>query len=184
MPLYSLCTMFKWLKELLMNPEFGRKKEFLQRIPLFRGVTRREFGILFQALVVRQYNSGEILCGEGDIGRALFLIESGSVEVFRKGADGHSTCVAILKSGDFFGELSLVDEQPRTATVVALEPVRACLLYKSEIDKLLRKAPHIGAAVMTHLSRLLAARLRSTLDPTGFSTMPIGHPEATISEVL
>src|SRR5947209_18063928 len=109
--------MLRWLKNFWFDPEFNRKRDFLQRIPLFHGISRREFGTLFQALVPRNYRAGEVLCSEGDIGRALFILESGQVEVSRKAPDGRAEPLAVLKSGDYFGETSLLNEQPRNATV-------------------------------------------------------------------
>ena len=164
-----LQAMLKKLRQLLLDPEFDRKREFLQRVSLFKGISRREFGTLFRSLIVRHYPTGDMLCREGDIGRALFLIESGEVEVVRKTHDGILRRVSVLKGGDYFGEMSLIDEQPRTASVVALEPVCVYLLYRTEIEKLTREAPHIAAAIMTHLATLLAVRLRSTMSQAPFS---------------
>jgi len=160
---------FKRLRSFFLDPNFNRKREFLQRVSLFQGISRREFGTLFQCLVARQYQVGEILCQEGDIGRALFILESGEVEVTRRGPQREPRRIAVLKPGDYFGEMALIDEQPRTATVAAMEPARAYLLYKTEIDKLLRQAPHIGAAVMAHLAALLAVRLRATMNRMPFA---------------
>jgi CRP/FNR family transcriptional regulator, cyclic AMP receptor protein len=174
----------RWIKNFLMDPEFNRKREFLQRVSLFRGISRREFGTLFQSLIVRSYPTGEMLCREGDIGRALFLLETGEVEVVRKTPEGGLRRVSVLKSGDYFGEMSLIDEQPRTASVVALEPVRAYLLYKTEIDKLTREAPHIAAAIMTHLATLLAVRLRATINTAPFSLDSTDKPLQPPIQVL
>lgn len=164
--------MLSFLRRFLIDPEFNRKREFLQRVALFQGISRREFGTLFQCLVARNYHAGEVLCREGDIGRALFILEEGEVEVFRKGpeaTEGEPRRIAVLKPGDYFGEMSLVDEQPRTATVTSIEPVRAYLLYKTDIDKLRNEAPRIAAAIMAHLAALLAVRLRASLSRAPFS---------------
>ncbi len=156
--------MIRWLKKVWIDTEFNRKRKFLQRISLFHGISRREFGHLFQALVVRSYEPGEILFHEGDVGRALFILESGHVEISRKAADGGTHQMAILNPGDYFGEMSLLDELPRSASVAAMEPVIVHLLYKTELEKLVKHVPHIGAAIMTHLAMLLAARLRALAD--------------------
>lgn len=173
--------MFSWLKALFMDPEFNRKREFLQRVSLFNGISRREFGTLFQALVPREYQAGEAMCREGDVGRALFILEVGEVEVSRRGPSGDPQQIAILKAGDYFGEISLIDEQPRTATVTAIQPVRAYLLYKTELDKLLRQAPRIAAAVMAHLAALLAVRLRATMTKMPFSLDSTDQPKKSAS---
>jgi CRP/FNR family transcriptional regulator, cyclic AMP receptor protein len=176
--------MLSWLRNLILDPEFDRKREFLQKVALFKGISRREFGTLFQSLIVRNYPTGEMLCREGDIGRALFLIESGKVEVVRKTSDGILRRVAALKDGDYFGEMSLIDEQPRTASVVALEPVRAFLLYKTEIEKLSHEAPHIASAIMTHLATLLAVRLRTTMNAVPFSLDSTDNGRPVIPRVV
>ncbi len=156
--------MLHWLRNYVFDPEFNRKRKFLQRISLFQGISRREFGHLFQALVVRNYAPGEILFHEGDIGRALFILASGTVEISRKLHGQETLQLAVLNPGDYFGEMSLLDERPRSATAAAMEPVKVYLLYKTELEKLVRQVPHIGAAIMTHLGMLLAARLRSITD--------------------
>jgi CRP-like cAMP-binding protein len=158
-----------WLKSALFDPEFGRKRKFLQRVSLFQGISRREFGHLFHALVTRSYAPGEILFHEGDVGRALFILTSGHVEITRATLQGDPTRVAILNPGDYFGEMSLLDERPRTASAVATEQVQVYLLYKTELEKLVKNVPHIGAAIMTHLAMLLAARLRSITDSAPIS---------------
>jgi len=154
----------RWLYEWLIDPDFNRKRKFLQRISLFQGISRREFGHLFQALVSRPYAPGEILFHEGDVGRALFILEAGHVEISAKGTDANARRIAVLNPGDYFGEMSLLDDRPRTATAAAMEPVRVYLLYKTDLEKLTRTVPHVGAAIMTHLAMLLAARLRSMTD--------------------
>jgi len=158
-----------FLKTFLIDPEFNRKRKFLQRISLFQGISRREFGHLFQSLVVRPYAPGEILFHEGDVGRALFILESGHVEISCKSASGEMRRIAVLNPGDYFGEMALLDDRPRTATAAAMEPVRVHLLYKADLEKLVRTVPHIGAAIMTHLAVLLAARLRSMTDTAPIS---------------
>src|SRR5579864_7568060 len=142
--------MLSWLKRLYIDPEFKRKQAFLQRVSLFEGIHRREYGKLFQALVMRDYKVGEALFNEGEVGRALFILESGEVEVTHNGKDGRPRHVTTLKPGDCFGEIALVDHQPRIATVTAKGPVRAYLLYKTELEKLSQHSPHVALAIMTH----------------------------------
>jgi CRP/FNR family cyclic AMP-dependent transcriptional regulator len=120
-------------------------------------------------LIARAYAPGEILFHEGDVGRALFILEFGRVEISRKSTDGEATQVVVLNPGDYFGEMSLLDDRPRTATAAAMEPVRVYLLYKTELEKMVKDVPHIGAAIMTHLAMLLAARLRSMTDSAPIS---------------
>ncbi len=161
--------MMRWFRDAWFDPEFNRKRKFLQRVSLFNGISRREFGHLFQALVVRTYEPGEILFHEGDVGRALYILESGTVELSRSTRTGDTTRIALLQPGDYFGEMSLLDECPRSATAAAAEIVKVHLLYKTELEKLVKQVPHVGAAIMMHLGTLLAARLRAMTFSTPIS---------------
>src|SRR5262249_1513944 len=141
-------SMIRWLKEFLLDPEFNRKRKFLQQVSFFKNVPRKEFGRLFQALAMRNYEAGDILFKEGDVGRALFILEWGQIEISRKDAQGKSQRITVLSPGDFFGEVSLLDDQPRTATASALTTSRVYLLYKAELEGLFNTAPRAGAAIM------------------------------------
>ena len=156
--------MWKRFKDYWLDPEYNRIKIFLQRVPFFRNIPRREYGRLFQSLAKRHYEAGDILFKEGDVGRALFILEWGQIEISRRNAAGAPQRIAVLDSGDYFGEISLMDDQPRTASATAITPCRVYLLYRTELDALLQEAPHAGAAIMAHLAEVLASRLRSVLE--------------------
>lgn len=150
------------LKRWFSDPHFSKKKQFLHSLELFADLKGAELGILAQALHARNYRSGEVVFVEGDIGRALFILESGKVELTRKGADGKPVLLYTLKPGEFFGEMALLESLPRSATATAVEPSRLHLLYRTKLEALLHTDPRIGVAIMAHLARLLSARLRRT----------------------
>lgn len=154
--------MRNWLKKVYVDPEFRRKEQFLQHIPLFERVPRREFGRLFHALAVRDYAVGDELFHEGDVSRALFILESGEVGVTNQGKDGEVVPMTTLKAGSCFGEIALID-YPRMATVTAVTPVRAYLLYKTELEKLMEDAPHVAAAILAHSVAVMGEHLRALL---------------------
>ena len=174
--------MFKWFKHYWLDPEFNRKKKFLQEVSFFKNVPRHEFGRLFQALALRNYPAGETLFKEGDVGRALFILEWGQIEITRQNAAGLAQSLAVLGPGDYFGEMSLLDDQPRTASATAVTPSRVYLLYKAELDALLQRAPRAGAAIMAHLAEVLAARLRYSMDRTRAAQAKVAKP--LIEQVL
>jgi CRP/FNR family transcriptional regulator, cyclic AMP receptor protein len=150
----------KSIKRWFVDPEFSRKKHFLRSLEIFKDLRDRELGHLVAALHSRGYREGEVVFVEGDIGRALFILESGSVELTRRGPDGRPATLYTLKPGEFFGEMALLESLPRTATATATERCRLHLLYKSKLDALLQSEPRIGVTIMSHLARLLSARLR------------------------
>ncbi|MBI4061124.1 MAG: cyclic nucleotide-binding domain-containing protein [Elusimicrobia bacterium] len=150
----------KTLKRWFVDPQFSRKKHFLRSLEIFKDLRDRELGYLVQSLHSRTYREGEVIFVEGDIGRALFVLESGAVELTRRGAGGKPASLHRLGPGDFFGEMALLESLPRTATATAVEKTHLHLLYKSKLDALLHAEPRIGVTIMSHLARLLSARLR------------------------
>lgn len=123
-------------------------------------MAERELGYVLQALHSRVYHEGEVLFVEGDIGRALFIIESGRVELTKTDPDGKPQRIVVLGPGDFFGEMALLEQLPRSATATAQEKSHIHLLYRSRIEALLHHHPRIGVSIMRHLAQLLSARLR------------------------
>jgi len=150
----------KAFKRWFLDPQFSRKKQFLRSLEIFKDLKESELGHLVQALHSRTYREGEAVFVEGDIGRALFILESGSVELTRAGAGGAPSRLFTLKPGDFFGEMALLESLPRSATATASETSRVHLLYRNKLDSLLHSEPRIGVTIMSHLARLLSARLR------------------------
>jgi CRP/FNR family cyclic AMP-dependent transcriptional regulator len=161
--------MLKALKRWLADPAFTKKKQFLHSLDLFAELKGAELGTIAQALHARTYRAGEVVFVEGDIGRALFILETGKVDITREGPDGKSVVLYTLAPGEFFGEMALLESLPRSATAIATEPSRLHLLYRTKLDVLLHANPRIGVAIMGHLARLLSARLRRASTPATIS---------------
>lgn len=153
-----------WVLRPFRDPEFEKKREFLAKLPLFRGVKPRQFGALLRALYPRVYQKGEVLFQEGDIGRALFILESGKVEIYKAAPDGSHQTLAEMGAGDYFGEMALLEERPRLASAVALEETKILLLYKAKLESLYNDAPRPALAIMAHIAQLLSGRLRITTE--------------------
>lgn len=153
-------TVLKAVRRWFSDPGFARKKAFLRSLDIFQDVRDRDLGPLVSALHSRTYREGEQVFVEGDIGRALFILESGAIELTRRGKDGRPEVLYTLKPGDFFGEMALLESLPRSATATATERAHLHLLYRTKLDALLSAEPRIGVEIMGHLARLLSARLR------------------------
>jgi CRP-like cAMP-binding protein len=156
--------MLKSFKRWFTDPQFSKKKQFLHSLELFSELKGGEVGEMVHALHARTYRAGEVVFVQGDIGRALFILESGKVELTRAGADGKPVALYTLKPGEFFGEMALLESLPRSATATAVETSRLHLLYRTKLDGLLSAHPRIGVAIMRHLARLLSARLRRAIN--------------------
>ncbi len=120
---------YKWLEKGLRGMGFFAKLEL-----------KHLAGILpYMALV--QFEKGATVCSEGDPGDGFYLIYEGGVEVTKKGWDKP---VASLKSGEFFGEMSLLFGQPRTATVKTTKPSRLFALHAQDFGRMLKKNPSVA----------------------------------------
>ncbi len=133
-----------------------RAEEFLSRAPLFARLESRQLHRLAELCVPRTYDAGEEIVVEGSTGLGLFVITSGRVEVSR-GSGDDKVVFAELTSGDLLGEMSLVDDQPRSATVRTLEPTTCLLISRSSFQSLVDREPEIAWCIVP----VLAARLRA-----------------------
>jgi CRP/FNR family transcriptional regulator, cyclic AMP receptor protein len=106
----------------------------------------------------RSFRRGEVIFHQGDPGDTLHLIQTGRVKVVLDAESGHEAVIAILGPGDCFGELSLIDGEPRSATVEALETVETVCLNRRDFTEFLRESP----AAMERMLAALAASLRKT----------------------
>jgi CRP-like cAMP-binding protein len=128
-----------------------RKMQALRRAPLFEGLSRVELTQLSQVSEDLEVPAGKVLCKEGEIGHEFFVIVEGEVEVTRKGKR-----VSVPGSGDFFGEIALIDEVPRQATVTATTPLRFFVLTRQAFSKLLESSPRVERKVLRALARRVA----------------------------
>jgi CRP-like cAMP-binding protein len=126
----------------------------LRRVPIFRGLTKATLFDIARRTTEVAYPGGATLVQEGDPGDALCIIVEGIVEV-RK----HDRVVATMTAGDFFGEISLLDGEPRSATVVAVDDVVLLMLKSTDFEELLRV--HF---VARNALRSLARRVREAHD--------------------
>ncbi|MDD5628546.1 MAG: cyclic nucleotide-binding domain-containing protein [Elusimicrobia bacterium] len=150
----------RFLRRFFGDPATSRKRAFLRSLDLFKDLRFVDLGHLVQSMHSRTYHEGEVLFMEGDIGRALFILESGQVQLTKAGPDGQPRKIYTIQPGEFFGEMALLEQLPRTATATAVERSQVLLLYRSKLESLLSSHPRIGVQIMTHLAQLLSARLR------------------------
>ncbi|HEY1597247.1 MAG TPA: cyclic nucleotide-binding domain-containing protein [Thermoleophilaceae bacterium] len=136
----------------------NRKVEALRRAPLFSELSKKELTSLARMSDDLEIEPGKVLCKEGQIGREFFVIVDGKVDVTRKGK-------LVKRSGgsDFFGEIALIEDIPRTATVTAQTPLRLFVLTSRDFRRLVQESPSVERKVM----RSLARRLLENCDEPG-----------------
>jgi len=127
------------------------KVELIKRVPLFAERSRRDLTEIAGIADEIDLREGKELTKQGQPGREFFVLVEGSADV-KKG----SRRINQLGPGDFFGEISLVTRQPRTATVVASSPVRALVITDRSFRTLLQNQPEIQGKVMSALAARLA----------------------------
>ena len=134
------------------------KVEALRRAPLFEGLSRKELVQLARRSEDLEVPPGKVLCKEGELGQEFFVIVDGKAEVTRKGEH-----VATRGGGEFVGEIALLEQTPRTATVTAKTPLRVFVLTNRDFRSLLDESPSVERKVLRALARRV---VELSKDPT------------------
>jgi CRP/FNR family cyclic AMP-dependent transcriptional regulator len=139
----------------------------LRRVPLFAQLGDDELARVAAAVRERPYPRNSVIVFEEDPGDALFVVAGGQVKVVLVGEDGREVILAVLGPGDFFGELALIDDEPRSAHVIAMEDARLLVLRRDDFHRELEAHPRIALGLLRALSR----RLRRADDKIGALVM-------------
>lgn len=124
-------------RRILMDSTFQRRRlyeSFLEEVPLLSTLTKYERSKIADALDTQKYPAGTTIIKEGDAGEAFYLLESGEAEAFK---DGTAGAVKHYNKGDYFGELALLNDAPRAASVVSKTEVKVATLGKDGFQRLL-----------------------------------------------
>jgi CRP-like cAMP-binding protein len=111
--------------------------------PLFRHFSVDEMVAVIAGLHLLTFQRGQVILREGEPGHSLFMLSSGKVKAFRKGAGGKQLPIAVLEEGAFFGEGSILTGRPRTASIVALEECELLELDRATLDSIVAQHPHV-----------------------------------------
>ena len=128
----------------------------LREIPLFSQLREGDLAVLAQVTHERSYPKNSMILFASDPGDALYVILSGQVKVVLGAADGREVILSIRSQGEFFGEMSLIDDEPRSAHVISMEDSRLLVLRRTDFTRCLREIPDIA----TGLLRAMCKRLR------------------------
>lgn len=155
-------TIASILKDLFMDKEFQEKIKFLKSISLFDGLNNNSLGKILNIMYEKTYQPNEHIFEEEKTGKALFIIRSGEVAIIRKTSSGEEKVITTLKEGNFFGEMALLEELPRSATAKTVTQSTIFLIYKVKFDNLIEKHPREGVKIVHNLAKVLSSRLRET----------------------
>jgi CRP/FNR family cyclic AMP-dependent transcriptional regulator len=129
--------------------------QFLSTVPLFSGLTADQLARFADVTREKTFPRGSVIVFEQDPGDSLYVVRSGRVKVVLLGEDGREVILGILEVGEYFGELSLIDEQPRSANVIAMEESTLLVLRREDFRKRVEEATTVAWALLTGLSRRL-----------------------------
>jgi CRP/FNR family transcriptional regulator, cyclic AMP receptor protein len=132
------------------RPLGKRGADLLAQVPLFEGLSRRHLKRLAEHADEISFREKETIVEEDQPGGSFFAIVEGEVKVRQGGR-----VIATAGPGEFFGEISLLDGGPRTATVVADTPVVAIRLFKSSFDRVVKEEPQVAGKILTVVARRL-----------------------------
>ena len=140
--------------------EIENKREILAESPLFDNLLPNELSMLAELFSIREYEAEQIVFNEGDVGDALYVIAKGSVDILRKNAAGKLAAIATLDAPQFFGEMSLIDKEYRSATVRAKTPATLLQLTNENLHIFAKNYRNGFTWVVVNIARVLSSRLR------------------------
>ena len=129
--------------------------DFLATIPLFSGLQRDELQKFADLTRERSYPKGSVILFQDDPGDSLFVLRAGRVKVVLIGEDGREVILGVLEPGAHFGELALIDDQPRSAHVIAMDDSQLLILRREDFRRRVESNPTVAWALLTELSRRL-----------------------------
>ena len=138
------------------RPAIGERTMALKAVPFFTQLNDRELDVVRAVATEKTYPKNAVVLTEGEMGDSLYMIQSGKVKVFIGDEEGREIILKILGPGDFFGEMSMIDKQPRSASVTTIEASTFLVLTHAAFEKCVEQHPRIGNMVM----QILAQRVR------------------------
>jgi len=132
----------------------------LREIGLFGGLDDSVLESFVQALPVVTFAPGDTVFREGELGREMFIVLGGEMEILKQSKREQVSRVAMLGPSDWFGEMSILDVMPRSATVRALAPAKALKLAATDLDALYRRDIKSYAIIVLNIAREMSRRLR------------------------
>ena len=136
----------------------------LHGIQLFRDLTPDELAVVAKNAFEKKYNDAATLFMENMPGEVMYVVKAGGVDLSKKGPDGEDKIFITLKPGDFFGEMSLIDESPRSATARVKGTTDLVVFTKKAFREMLQNDPRVAAKVLLNLLKVVNQRLRRTTD--------------------
>lgn len=141
--------------------ETVEKVKFLSSVYLFKGIKRRDLLYILENLYDKKYLKGETLFVKGDIGKALYIVYRGKILLYKNINDMPA---AEVNEGEFVGEMALIEEMPRTLSAVAAQDTSVFILYRVNLENMIKTKPKIASIISYNLAFVLSSRLRALIE--------------------
>ena len=129
----------------------------LKSVEIFSGLSDAELAALEESSIRRSYPKNTVIINENDVADSLYVIESGKVKVYCSDKNGKEFIMNTLAGGDYFGELALLDDDRRSASVRTMEKADFCIIYKQDFNQVLDQHPHIAKTLIRNITRRVRA---------------------------
>lgn len=137
-------------------------EDLIRHVEIFDGLETRDVNKVLKIASGKKFAKGDLVFQEGDVGDCFYLIIEGSVEITKKMPDGRSEIMATLREGDYFGEMALLDGDPRSASVTAIEETKLLEVRNSQFIKIIMNDDNFARKVLWAFCTTFARRLRHT----------------------
>lgn len=134
----------------------------LSRLGIFSNLEPQQLEVLKQYSAIRAYPKNTVLIHEGDEASSLYAIESGKVDVYLNNEDGREIIINELSAGDTFGELGLIDDAPRSASIRTTKASKMIVIQKRGFNEVLTSHPELGLHILKYLTKRVRAQLFHT----------------------
>ena len=136
----------------------------LKQVEIFSGLSDSELDIIAESCISRSYPKNTVIINEDDFADSLYVIESGRVKVYCSDKNGKEFIMNTMGNGEYFGELALLDDEKRSASVRTLDKSVFLIMYKDEFNKVLQEQPNIARTLIKNLTkrvRKLTSKVKS-----------------------
>jgi CRP-like cAMP-binding protein len=140
----------------------GSTEDLLSKVPAFSELTTKELKEVAAIVHKREYRSNEPVFAQGDPGLGMYIIQNGEVAITISGKDGSERELVALGDGDFFGEIALLDESPRSANARCKTDCLLIGFFRPDLFELIEKKASLGLKIILKLAEIVAQRLRET----------------------
>lgn len=139
----------------LAHPTVDQKVELLGHVPLFSGLSAEQRRHLVDRAKTRVFPGRTVVVHEGDAADTLFVVATGSVKIFLAGSGGEEVSLAVLGTASVCGEMAVLDQRPRSASVMTLEPTVLLEIGRPAIETAVAASPGLAMMMMKHLASML-----------------------------